>query len=181
MDIFLPSEFLADLVPYYYPSLTTVVGILIIFGINFILNFIILLVGYLILKKISLIKSWKFLKYTFFVTLGGAIIDFGLSYFLISLLGQLWSSTIHSPDQVEMRMFFLSTGIITGIIGFFVLGFYNYWLSKKYLNLNHKEAIVIGTIMGIFSNPAWFLAYLFSRMSNMIIDPLKIILFLRNS
>jgi len=80
-----------------------------------------------------------------------------------------------------MRMFFLSTGIITGIIGFFVLGFYNYWLSKKYLNLNHKEAIVIGTIMGIFSNPAWFLAYLFSRMSNMIIDPLKIILFLRNS
>ena len=98
MDIFLVSKFLADLVPYYYPSLETIIGILIIFGVNFILNLIILVVGYLILKKISLIKSWRFLKYTFFVTLGGAIIDFGLSYFLISLLGQLWSSTIHSPD-----------------------------------------------------------------------------------
>jgi len=99
MDIFLVSKFLADLVPYYYPSLETIIGILIIFGVNFILNLIILVVGYLILKKISLIKSWRFLKYTFFVTLGGAIIDFGLSYFLISLLGRLWSSVIHYPAK----------------------------------------------------------------------------------
>ena len=175
MNIFFLQKLLADLVPYYYPSLNTIIGILVIFGINFILNLIVLLIGYLIIKKTSLIKSWKFLKYTFFVTLGGAIIDFGLSYFLISILVQLWSLIFHSAGQGERGMFYLSTGVIAGVIGFFVLGFYNYWLSKKYLNLNHKEALLIGIIMGILTNPAWFLAYLFSRMSNMIIDPLKII------
>jgi len=176
--MFLPSKLLADLVPYYYSSISTIIGILVIFGINFVINFIILVISYSIIKKTSLIKSWKFLKYTLFVTLGGAIIDFGVSYFLIYFLAKLWSSLIHSKG--EMGVFFLFTGIVAGIIGFFTLGFYNYWLSKKYLNLNHKEALLIGIIMGIFTNPVWFLAVLFYEMSNMIIDPLKIISLLKN-
>jgi len=33
------------------------------------------------------------------------------------------------------------------------LAVYNYWLSKKVFNLTKKQAIFIGVIMGIFTNP----------------------------
>ena len=47
-----------------------VIGILVAFIINLIVNGFILSISYLILRQKRLIKSWKFLKYIFFVTIG---------------------------------------------------------------------------------------------------------------
>ncbi|MCZ2845623.1 MAG: hypothetical protein O2U61_03880 [Candidatus Bathyarchaeota archaeon] len=172
-----PLEFLADLIPYppliYRFSFDTIIGILVVFGTNFIVNSVILTVGYLVLKRKKIIKSWKFLKYIFFVTLGGAIIDVVLVYSSIILLSKFIRflpiySVYQLIDQPGVRLF----SLFVGVVGFFILGFYNYWLSKKCLNLIQKEAIIIGSIIGVLTNPVWILIYLLYQVSTMIIDPL---------
>jgi len=120
-----------------------------IFCIDFIVNAFILTIGYLILKQRNLIKCKKFLKYIFFVTLGGALIDL-LSiggYFLLTKFKGVPlypKGPLVPPFELLIVLIFLT---------FLGLAFYNYWLSRRLFNLNRKQAIFIGLIMGIFTNP----------------------------
>jgi len=125
-----------DFGPEPTPFLPQLLRFLKILCLDFIVNAFVLGVGYLILKRKSLIKSWKFLKYVFFVTIGGALID------LIYVGGQYMRYNISILFDLSVLLTFLG------------LVFYNYWLSKRFFNLTKKQAIFIGLIMGIFTNPA---------------------------
>jgi hypothetical protein len=117
-------------------------GILII---DFIVNAFVLCIGYLILKQKKLIKSWKFLRYVVFVTIGGALID-------LIYVGGMYLSRFKGPlypNMVLMGIVLLGSVLLTSL----GLAFYNYWLSRKVFNLTKKQAIFIGIIMGIFTNP----------------------------
>jgi len=101
----------------------------------FIANSFLLSFAYLILKKTKLIKSWQFLKYIFFVTIGEAflnsivifLLNFGSSCCLIIVMFEL--------------PFLLAYSIPSG--------FYTYWLSRRIFNLDRKQAIFVGLIIGI--------------------------------
>jgi hypothetical protein len=116
-----------------------------IFCIDFIVNAFILIISYLILKQKELIRSWKFLKYIFFVTIGGALID-------LIFVGGAYLSRVKGPLYPDMKLINI---VLWGsvFLTFLGLAFYNYWLSRRLFNLNRKQAIFIGLIMGIFTNP----------------------------
>jgi len=124
---------------------------------DFIANALVLSLGYLILKKIELIKSWRFLKYIFFVTIGGGLVNL-IVIFLLNL-GSPWWSII-----LAERKFWLGLTIPFGV--------YNYWLSRRIFNLNKKQAFFIGLITGI-SNlfPRLSFTLLFQFLVNLIIPP----------
>ena len=114
-------------------------------------DFTALLLGYLIIKKIIIAVSWKFLLYFGLVFIGGIIIDF------ISLIPTLVLSFISSP------------GSDFGILGFFVcagflLYFYNYILAKRFMIIEATQARVIGIVMAILTNPV--LGWIFGRSIN---------------
>ena len=105
---------------------------------NFIINAFILAIAYLVIKRKDLIKSWKFLKYILFVTIGG---------FLINIIATFLDFYIMDRILTEMsRLRIFITLLFLGLLT------YNYWLSRKFFNLVKKQAILIGVIMGIFSN-----------------------------
>jgi Na+-transporting methylmalonyl-CoA/oxaloacetate decarboxylase beta subunit len=124
---------------------------------DFIANALVLSLGYLILKKIELIKSWRFLKYIFFVTIGGGLVNL-IVIFLLNF-GSPWWSII-----LAERKFWLGLTIPFGV--------YNYWLSRRIFNLNKKQAFFIGLITGI-SNlfPRLSFTLLFQFLVNLIIPP----------
>ena len=140
--LFFPARCLADILPppiwapYYY--------IFLAFGINLIANAFFLIIVYLILKKKKLIISLKFLKYLFFVTLGGFLID--LIYIIPKLSSRIFTTITIRP--------------ITLLLTILGIGFYNYWLSRKTFNLNKKEATFVGLVAAIFGSPISPLIYL---------------------
>jgi hypothetical protein len=85
------------------------------------------------------------LKYIFFVTIGGALID-------LIFVGGAYLSRVKGPLYPNMKLINI---VLWGSVFFTFLGlaFYNYWLSRRLFNLNRKQAIFIGLIMGIFTNP----------------------------
>jgi len=93
---------------------------------------------FLILKKGNLIRSKKFLYYILLAAFGAALVAgiYSLNPFL-SLLGFYG---------------FLSSPLL--------LGLYNYWLSRRFFNLERKKAIFIGLMMGIFTSPLFFILLL---------------------
>jgi len=113
--------------------------------IDFIVNAFVLSIGYLILKQKGLIRTWRFLKYVFLVTIGGALID--LIYVGGQDLGRFKGPLY--PNMKLMGIVLLGSVFLT----FLGLAFYNYWLSRRFFNLSRKQAIFIGLIMGIFTNP----------------------------
>jgi len=132
--------------PEPVPILTQILSFFKILSVDFIVNGIVLGIGYLVLRRKDLIKSWKFLRYLLFVTIGGALID------LIyvggqSLGGLIWEQT-HS-DIEFIATVFLGSVLLTSL-GLFV---YNYWLSRRFFDLTRRQAIFIGLIVGIFTNP----------------------------
>lgn len=136
------KKYLADIIappiwaPFYY--------LILAFGINLIVNAFFLIIVYLILKKKKLIISLKFLKYLFFVTLGGFLIDL-----------------IYIIPKLSSRIFIIITiRPITLLLTIFGIGLYNYWLSRKIFNLNKKEAFFVGLIIAIFGSPISPLIYL---------------------
>ena len=117
--------------------------------IAFIANSFVLSVSYLILKKANLIKSWRFLKYIFFVTIGQTLISLSVP-FLIELV---YPNPNYSYCGIIIGPFDL--GIL---FGFIVLpGFYAYWLSGRIFNLDKKQAIFVGAIIGIVNYILYFL------------------------
>lgn len=99
---------------------------------NFLINAIILSVVYIILKKAFLLKSLKFWDYIILVTIGGFLIDF------IFVVGNYYLS--------YLAWIFI---IITSL----VLLIYNYYLSKMFFKPTSREALLVGLVMGILTNP----------------------------
>lgn len=151
-DILMPPPIVISLL--YYPPL-----ILIILGINLVINFFLLAICYLILRKGVPIMSWKFLRYVFFVSVGGFLIDLIYAIPKISLEARLVPSAMEI-GQIDWALTienFLPVFLFLTVIG---LALFNYWLSKKYFHLNKKEAIFIGLVIGILGGPIflYFLA-----------------------
>ncbi len=142
---------LADMVlpwppPEPTPMYIRILQILGILCIDFIVNAFVLSIGYLILKQVKLIKSWKFLKYIILVTLGGALID------LILVAGAYFSFS-----KGFFYPYFLHVINSSTFLTFLGLAIYNYWLSRRFFNLTKRQAVFIGLIMGIFTNPGWII------------------------
>ena len=143
------------------------------FCINFIVNTFILSIGYLILKQRRVIRSWKFLKYIFFVTIGGALID-------LIFVGGLYLSApkdLFYPNTELIKGFiFWSSDLIT----FLGLVVYNYWLSRKFFQLTRRQALFIGIIMGIFTNPIYIYVFFFIAEIHRQISMYRQILWLKD-
>ncbi len=107
------------------------------FFVNFIVNAFFLVLGYLFLKKVTLIKSWRFLRYIFFVTLGEALIN------LISL------ALLNLGCGYTIVLFFFRLDFL--VICVPPIWFYNYWLSRRFFNLSRKQAFFIGLIMSVLN------------------------------
>ncbi len=101
----------------------------------FVLNIIILCIGYAVIKKAVLIKSWKFLLYTILVMVIG---------FPANFIGTLMSfkTDAVSVGTVLLNLFFV----------FLVLFLYNSWLARIFWKLRKKQAIFIGLLLAIFTN-----------------------------
>ena len=113
-----------------------IINILVYAAIYFIITAFSLFTGCLLIKQRVLIKSWRFLKYILLAAIGGLLIAAGVS------IGASFLNNI--------------------LIIFLILLFYNYLLARKILNLNRRQSIFVGTIVGVFSNIS--LIYLIARM-----------------
>jgi hypothetical protein len=109
--------------------------------INLIVDFIALLLGYLIIRQAKGLLSLRFLPYLGLVFGGGIIIDV-VSNIPSALFFYLFPSAIMELDRL---IFFLSAGLF--------LYLYNGFLSKKFQELEGNQARVIGVVMGILTNP----------------------------
>jgi hypothetical protein len=103
-------------------------------------DFIVLLLGYLIIKNIRVLTSLKFLPYFGVVFIGGIIIDF-VSPFPVAI------SFFLPPygDSLDKLGVFICAGLL--------LYFYNGFVSKKFFKLESNQARVIGIVMAILTNP----------------------------
>ena len=104
-------------------------------AIYFIINAFFLRIGCLIIKQKVLIKSWRSLKYILLAAIGGLLITVGGLFIGVSFLNKF--------QLFKDKYYWMNILII-----FLILIFYNYWLSRRILNLSKKQAIFIGTIMG---------------------------------
>lgn len=109
--------------------------------INLIVDFIVLLAGYLIIGQAKGLLALRFVPYLGLVVIGGIVIDV-VSDIPPALLSHLCPSVIIELDSL---MFFLSAGLF--------LYLYNGFLSKKFQDLEGNQARVIGVVMGILTNP----------------------------
>jgi len=148
----IPFVCFADLMPWPpvpkpEPTLILdlIIQFIIVLLINLVINSVIAFVGYLIIKKGIFIKSFKFLKYIFLITLGGILIDF------IFVVGR-YMSRIKGPFYPDFGL--MNAVLLVSIIfSFFGLLFYNYWLSRKIFGLSKKQGIFLGLIIAIFTHP----------------------------
>ncbi len=121
---------------------------------DFTVDAVVLVITFIILRKSALIKSLKFIVYAFLVATGGIIIDWASLMF-----SDYISSLVSYRPYIRILWFsfYEWTGIVSfGLLSFALLFLYNYWLSLKLFKFNKKEAIVIGTTIGIFTNPVFF-------------------------
>jgi hypothetical protein len=103
-------------------------------------DFIALLLAYLVIRNVQAAVKVKFLPYWALVVLGGIIID------AVSPVPTIVISFLFLPPQgLDLLIGFISAGAI--------LYFYNGFLSKKFFKLEDNQARVIGTVMGILTNP----------------------------
>ena len=115
------------------------------------LNVCTLSIGYFILKKNVSIRIWRFLAHVLSAIVGGSLIQ-SIIFFRWKDIGLI----VFTPPGGGLlgRVFFL---IGVSLFISLILGGYNYWLSRKFLNLSKKQSIFIGIIMGIFTNLFLFL------------------------
>lgn len=100
-------------------------------GIDCLADFIVLFIGFAVIKKIGIIASWRFVPYFVLVVLGGLLID------SIGLL------TINTSIGT----------ILFGLLPLFLLFLYNWILSKVFFAIRAGRAIVIGILMAVLTNP----------------------------
>jgi len=109
--------------------------------INLIADFVALLAGYLVIRKVKGLLAFRFLYYWGVVFVGGIIIDIFAPIVPVAIIGFLLP-TIMKLDTLVM---FLFAG--------WILYLYNSFLSKKFQKLEGNQARVIGVVMGILTNP----------------------------
>jgi hypothetical protein len=153
--LFPVNQALADMVPP--PVDGKILSMEIIFSIvaNFLINSVILTIVYLILRKVNLVKSWSYLRYIFFVTIGGFLIDYIFVYgeFLTGYKGPIIGVDTSSQELLRQAAIVSYFFTFLTFIGLFV---YNYLLSKKLFQLTRTQAVLIGLTMGILTNPIIF-------------------------
>ncbi len=125
------------------------------------LNICTLSVGCFILKKKSPIGIRRFLTHLLFAIVGGGLIQFVLVLFYPVLSSADGKISFHISDIRDYYRYYPFSwhyySFMSGILAILILGGYNYWLSRKFLNLSEKQSIFIGTIIGIFTNLFLFL------------------------
>jgi hypothetical protein len=107
--------------------------------IDFVSDFVVLLFGYIVVKKIHVIATWKFVPYFVMVFIGGLVIDI-LSVASIDFLS--FHKFIHGGDG---WLLFLIAGLF--------LFLFNSLLSKRFLKLEICQAAIVGLAMALFTNP----------------------------
>ena len=118
-----------------------IVWVIIIFLFTFVAGEIIFAICSLILKKSSLIKSKKSLIYVSLATLGSILLGVTSSFVVLQF----------SSYYLSLLCFLFLFPLL--------LTLYNYWLSKKFFDLQEREAIFTSLMMGTFTGPALFLLY----------------------
>ena len=124
-----------------------IVWVIIIFLFTFVAGEIIFAICSLVLKKGSLIKSKKSLIYVSLAALGSILLAVTFSFVALQ-----FSSIYH------LSFYYLSLLCFLFLFPL-LLTLYNYWLSKKFFDLQEREAIFISLMMGTFTGPALFLLY----------------------
>jgi len=105
-----------------------------------VVDFLALLIGYLIIRNTRAMASFVFLPYFGLVFLGGIIIDIASVIPVV-----ICSFLLPSVDGLNMLEVFIFAGLL--------LYLYNGFLSKKFLKLEGNQTRVIGIVMGILTNP----------------------------
>lgn len=123
-------------------ALGTNLGLLV----NFVADFIALCVGFLIIKKIKAIATWRFLPYLLIVFFGGIVLD------VMAILPVKLFFIFIPIENSSIAILFLVAGLF--------LYLFNSWLSEKFFDLDVSEKIVIGLVMAILTNPiiGWLIA-----------------------
>ena len=97
--------------------------------IDFVVDGVVLIICYSLLRQSDVILSWNFAKYVVVVMTGGLAIDLACA-------------------------FAINTSVILyASVAFILLSFYNFSLSRTTFEIDRWHAVVIGTVMGIFTNP----------------------------
>jgi len=123
------------------------------------LNVCILSIGYFILKKKSPIGIRRFLIHILSAVVGGGLIQIVLFLFypVVHSVDKSIFSHIFDPSLLLGYFWYCSFSWRFCFLWSLILGGYNYWLSRKFLNVSKKQSIFIGIIMGIFTNLFLFL------------------------
>lgn len=114
--------------------------------INFVVDFIALCFGFLIIKNIKAIATWRFLPYLLIVFLGGIVLD------VLAILPIKLFFYFIPIENLGMFIIFLVAGILLYI--------FNSWLSEKFFDLEDAQKITIGIVMALLTNPVigWLFA-----------------------
>lgn len=152
VDDVAPPEDVIPPEPSPQPTVSPVLSLVFILCMNFVINLLVLSVTYLTIKRRKLILSFKFLRYTALVTLGGIFID------LIFVAGSFFGEP-YSPGLIFIGSVFLT---------FLGLVVYNYWLSRKFFQLSKGKALLVGMVMGVITHPLWFYLY-FAAASEVVL------------
>jgi hypothetical protein len=114
-----------------------------VFTFDYLIDFAVLAAVFTILKTGVKIRDKKFAAYILIVTVGGMIIDFAVIEFVKSFL--------FSRQAIILNTEFLA---------FIFLAVYNFILAKLIYELDSGHAMLAAIAMGIFSNPALWMALL---------------------
>jgi hypothetical protein len=130
LSLILPTVSANIISPYpWYPSSGLLI-IPIIFLISWAFDFLFLGLIYSMLD-LPIKNLRKFSKYTFVCAIGGLITD--------------------------CLMFFIPVKIVSFMVLFVFLFVWNYFLSRIWIGLSERDAIIIGIWMGLITNPVlWF-------------------------
>ncbi len=120
---------------------TLIIALLVLFCVIYLANILAIFIGSLILKQHKLVTSLKFLKYSLLATTGAIVIDLLLAYICSYLVAKI---------NIHNNLYTIDIAII--LTTFLCLTIHNYWLSRKFFNLNKIQAFIIGSTIGVLTN-----------------------------
>ena len=109
-----------------------------VIAVDLLIDLAVLIVGYILIRKIRCLKSKRFFPYLIAVVLGGLVIDE-----TALLFG-------NQPDNEFLSVFMFT---------FLLLFSFNYFLSWAFYRLPYKKAAVIAILMGLLTHPDFYSAY----------------------
>jgi hypothetical protein len=108
--------------------------------INSSVDLFVIVISYALIKEFYHVMSFEFIKYLLFVI----IIGFAVDAIVVILLNYMGLNS-HKPSIPSIGFAFI------------ILFICNVILSRSFWELPHKKSIVIGMMMGLFTNPYIFL------------------------